>query len=86
MLSLNMFALKYIPTTPSSIFFKLLTFNLQLCPTSVLILEIHAGVKYSGATCVRASAMATPSDRSESKNTNVYFKHIELNGMQQDIY
>lgn len=53
-----------LPTTPSSIFFKLLTFNLQLCPTSVFILEFHTTVKYSGAICVRASAMATPSDSS----------------------
>lgn len=60
----------YIPTTPSSIFFRLLTFNLQLCPTSVFILEFHVGVKYSGAISVRASAIATPSDNSEKIKTH----------------
>lgn len=39
----------YPPTTPSNIFFRLLTFSLQLLPTSVLTLEYHNGVKYSGA-------------------------------------
>lgn len=55
----------HLPTTPSNIFFKLLTLSLQFCPTSVLIFEFHVAVKNSGAIWLKASAIATPSESSK---------------------
>lgn len=68
-----------LPTTPSNIFFKLLTFSLQLWPTSVLILEFHDVEKYSGAIWVSASAIATPSDNSVNSQTPSKHFHFSYN-------